>query len=140
MAQSLSLQMTSPRYPVSGPGMGGRSIKTERGEFNLAAALPVADTVLMFRLHRNFRVIGGHVKGSLGTGVTISVGDAGVADRYFAAGTVAATGTVVSSLNPAGFDYLTPTFTDVIVTLAGATTAATGKLVVVLTGYIEEPA
>jgi hypothetical protein len=44
------------------------------------------------------------------------------------------------TLAETGRDYLTPAFTDVIVTITGATTGATGTITVVLFGFIEEPA
>ena len=131
--------MTPPTYPVSGPGIGGRAIKTERGSFSLTAATPVADTIQLFKLHPRFRVTGGYIKGNLGTGVTLDVGDAGDVDRYFALG-VAATGTVVDAMAATGVDYLTAAYTPVFATIRGATTAATGDLVVCLFGFVEEPA
>lgn len=135
-----SIQMTAPTFPVSGPGMGGRVVHLARGEFNLSAALSVADILRMMRLHPRFRVIGGFVKTTgLGTGVTVTVGDAAVTNRYFASAAAAVAGTNIA-LADTGRDYLVPAFSDVLITLAGATTATTGQIVVVLTGTIEEPA
>lgn len=139
MANFLSLQMTPPTYPVSGPGLGGRSVKIERGSFSATVAMPVNDTVQLFKLHPRFRVTGGYVKGNLGTSVTVDVGDAGDPDRYFALA-AAATGTVVTTVAATGIDYQTTAYTPVFATIKGATTAASGDLVVVLEGIIEEPA
>lgn len=144
MATFQSIQMSTPRYPVSGPGIGGRSIKVERGEVNLATtgALPAASIIQMFKLHPRFRVTGGFLKvtGGAGASVTAILGDAGDDDRYFASASIAAAGTNVT-LAETGRDYLTPgNFTIVNLTIAGATTNATGVIVAELHGYIEEPA
>lgn len=144
MAIKQSIQMTPPRYPVSGPGIGGRSIKVERAEVNLATtgALAVGDVVQLFKLHPRFRVLSGHVqiKAGAGASVTAIVGDAGDDDRYFTTASYATAGTS-TSLAETGRDYLVGgAFTTVNMTIAGATTNATGVIVVVLNGIIEEPA
>ncbi len=134
---------TNAPFPVSGPGIGGRSIKVERAEVNLAntGALAAADVVQLFKLHPRFRVTGGFVKitGGMGASVTYTVGDAADADRYFvsASGASAAINTTVDA---AGLDYLTTAYTIVTMTIAGATTNATGVVVVELHGFVEEPA
>lgn len=157
MATFQSLQMATPRYPVSGPGMGGRSLKVERAEINLATtgAMASGDVVQLFKLHPKFRVRGGYVKveGAAGTGVTYTVGDTGgggaAADpaRYFASAS-AATATTNLTFADAGRDFLTSpntpggkgAYTVVTLTIGGATTNATGRIIVVIEGYIEEPA
>lgn len=141
MATFQSLQMTAPRYPVSGPGIGGRSIKAERAEFNLSAALEVGDIIELFRLHPRFRVTDGYIKtDGMGAAVTLNIGDTDDVDRYFAA--TAATAAGVTRMTAAtGFDHLNPgRYTTVNATIAGATTGTTGTLVVYLFGYIEEAA
>jgi len=142
-----SLQMTAPRYPVSGPGIGGRSIKVERGEFTLTAALAADDTVTMFRLHPRFRVTGGMLKASdLDTNgspaIVLSLGDADDDDRYFSGATVGQAGGFTTTLAATGMDYVTTKYTDVVlkVTTGPGTGAATGTVVAELHGYIEEPA
>lgn len=140
MAVFRSIQMTTPKSPVSGPGIGGRSIKVARGEFNLTAALTTSDTVVMFRLHPRFRITGGSIKQSgLGASTTLALGDADDDDRYFTAASSASAGTNVS-LAETGRDFLTTKYTDVILKVGGATTGATGQIVAQLHGYIEEPA
>jgi hypothetical protein len=157
MATFQSLQMTAPRYPVSGPGIGGRSVKVERAEINLATtgALASGDVVQLFKLHPKFRVTGGFVKveAAAGASVTYTVGDLGgggaTADaaRYFASASAAAVGTNIT-MAEAGRDFLTSpnttggkgAYTTATLTIGGATTNATGKIIVVLTGYIEEAA
>lgn len=156
MATFFSKQMTYPRYPVSGPGIGGRSLKVERAEINLATtgAMPAGSDVQLFKLHPHFRVRSGFVKivGGAGAGVTYTVGDLGgggaVADpaRYFVSASAAAAGSNLT-LAEAGRDFLTaPTarggsapYTIVTLTTGGATTNATGTIIVVLDGFVEEP-
>lgn len=141
-----SLEMTAPKYPVSGPGIGGRNIHAGRGEFALTAALAANDTVTMFRLMPNFRVTGGLLKSDdLDTNgtptITLSLGDAGDDDRYFSVATVAQTGTFTSTLAFTGVDFVTTAYTDVIlkVNTGPATGATTGTIVAALYGYICEP-
>lgn len=143
MATFNSLQMTNPRYPVSGPGIGGRSLKTERAVVNLSTtgAIASGDTINLFKLHPGFRVVGGYVKqDGLGASTTLTVGDSGDADRYFASASTATAG-VNTAMAATGVDYLIPRqFSTVTATVGGATTNATGTLTVVIYGVIEEPA
>lgn len=157
MATFQSVQMTHPRAPVSGPGIGGRSLKVERAEINLATtgAMASGDVVELFKLHPHFRVRGGFVKivGGAGAGVTYTVGDRGgggaAADpaRYFASAS-AATATTNVTMADTGRDFLTAPnsrggsapYTVATLTIGGATTNATGTIIVVIEGYIEEPA
>jgi hypothetical protein len=144
MAILRSLQMSVPRYPVSGPGMGGRSIKVERAEYNTATqgAIAIGDVVQLFKLHPGFRVVGGFVKitGGLGASSTYIIGDAGDDDRYFASAS-GASAAINTTLAATGLDYLNPrTYTTVNMTWAGANSNTTGSIVVELWGVIEEPA
>lgn len=147
MAAYRSLQMTAPRYPVSGPGIGGRNIHAARGSHTLTAALAAADTVTMLRLHPRFRVTGGLLKADdLDTGatptITLNVGDADDPDRYFAAATVGQAGGYTEAMAATGVDYLTTKYTDVLVTVAAgpAIGATTGAITLILFGFMEEPA
>lgn len=144
-----STQMTAPRYPVSGPGMGGRNIKVERGEFNLTAALALNDTIDMFKLHPRFRVVGGFVKVTdLDTNgsptIVLSLGDAGDDDRYFTGLTIGQAGGVSTTMAATGVDYYNnasaPLLVQAKVTTGPATGATTGTIVAELWGFIEEPA
>ena len=144
MATLNSIQMTPPRHPVSGPGIGGRNVHIMRGEYNTATQGGIAngDTINLFKIHPRFRVTGGYVKvtGGLGASTTLIVGDAGDDDRYFASASSAAAGSNVT-LAETGRDYLNgAAYTVVQAKLAGANSNTTGSFVVVLTGIIEEPA
>ena len=72
--------------------------------------------------------------------VTINVGDAGDADRIFAASTVGQAGTLSSAIATTAFGYL---YTDdTVITGAiptGPATGATGTLYLALTGRFEGP-
>ena len=144
MAQFRSLQMTAPAYPVSGPTGDGRSVQNARGVFNLgvqsAGALAVNDTVLMFRVHRNFLTKSGFMKwDALGAGVLISLGDAGDPTRYFPATSAAAAGQI-AAIDVKGRDFNNTAFTTIILTITGAATTATGQIIASLDGVIENPA
>lgn len=144
MATFNSLQMTPPTYPVSGPTGDGRSIQGAHGVFTLgtqsAGALAIADNVRMMRVHRNFVVKQGFLKwDALGAGVTLSLGDAANPTRYFNAVSAASAGTT-STMEFAGRDFNNPTFTNVILTIGGAATTATGVITAELNGCIENPA
>lgn len=162
MAVFQSLQMATPRYPVSGPGIGGRSAKVERAVVDFATlnngtaqSVAVGDTIQLFKLHPKFRVLRGYVKVETAAAAssTYTIGDAGgggaAADpaRYFAAASAAATGTN-QTLAEAGRDFLTSPntqggkglYTTVNMTWAGAASGTTGRIIVVIEGYVEEPA
>lgn len=144
MAQFRSLQMTAPTYPVSGPMASGRGLQASTGTFTLGAqsagAVAVNDTVLMFRVHRNFLVKGGFMKwDALGAGVTIELGDAADSTRYFPATSAAAAGST-NALDVKGRNFNNAAFTNVILTVRGATTNATGTITAELNGTIENPA
>jgi hypothetical protein len=138
MATVKSLQMTEPRYPVSGPGMGGRSLKIERASYTGAGA--IGDVIQLFKLHPRFRVIGGYVKNAANTAsATLNIGDADDVDRYFAA-TAITTAAVTNMTVATGIDYLNPKYNVVNATIAGAALNGTGEIVVVIWGTVEEPA
>jgi len=144
MAQFRSLQMSNPPYPVSGPTGDGRSIQGAHGVFTLGTqspgAIAAADTVVMMRLHRNFQVKQGFLKwDALGAGVTLSLGDAANPTRYFNAVSGAAAGST-AALETVGRDFNNAGFTNVILTIGGATTTATGTITAELNGVIENPA
>lgn len=138
MATFNSLQMTAPRYPVSGPGIGGRSIKCERAEYTGAGS--IGDVIQLFKLHPRFRVTGGFVKSSgNAASVTLNIGDVDDVDRYFAATAITSAAVTQMTLNT-GVDYLNPAYKVVNATIAGANLNGTGTITVVIFGYIEEPA
>lgn len=135
-------------YPVSGVGMGGRTIHSARGEYTITAALALNDTIQLFDLPKSARVVGGFIKSddldSGGSGLRLDIGEAGDTDRFLT-GTASTPGPVAGVTNAiafAGVDYVTTKKTRVFATVAtGPTTGATtGTLVVVLHYFVEEPA
>src|SRR6478735_5031102 len=81
MANFLSLETTPPTYPVSGVGLGGRTTHWARGTYTITAALALNDTIQLFDMPRNARVLyGGFIKSddldSGGTAIRVNVGDA----------------------------------------------------------------
>lgn len=134
-------------YPVSGVGMGGRTRHAARGEYTITAALALNDTIDLFDLPPNARIVGGFLKtADLDTGgspaIVLAVGDSGDDDRYFTGLTTAQAGGVATALASTGVDYVTTAKTRVTlkVTTAPATGATTGTIVVVLDYFVNEPA
>lgn len=147
MANFLSLETTPPVYPISGVGLGGRTTHWARGTYTISAALAAADTIQLFDLPRNSRVLsGGFIKSddldTGGTAIRFNVGDAGSASRYFAASAVASTGTVDTTMAATGVDYVNTAKTRVFATVSVAPTtgATTGTFTVMLPYIVEEPA
>ena len=133
-------------YPVSGVGLGGRTPHGARGEYTITAALALNDTIELFDLPPRSRIVSGFVKSDdLDTGgspaIVLAVGDAGDDDRYFTGLTIGQAGGVSDAVAATGLDYVTTAKTRVIakVTTAPATGATTGKIVVVLNYWNEEP-
>jgi hypothetical protein len=151
MATYTSIELGGPSgirpYPVSGVGLGGRTTHAARGEFTLTAALALNDTIQLFDLPRNARIVSGFVKSddldTGGTGLRIDVGDAGDIDRFLVggAGTPGPVAGVTNTLAVTGYDYTTTAKTRVFATVStGPTTGATaGTFVVVLEYFCEEP-
>lgn len=134
-------------FPMSSVGMGGRTTHGARALYNLTAALALNDTIELFDIPARARIVGGFVLvDDLDTNgtptIALAVGDAGDDDRYFSGVTVAQTGGLSSALALTGIDYVTAAKTRVIakVTTGPATGATSGKIVVVLHYWVEEPA
>lgn len=133
-------------YPVSGVGLGGRTMHSARGEYTISAALVINDVINLFDLPPGARVQGGYIKSddldtNASATITLDVGDGGDADRYFAASTAAQAGTVDRAMAATGVDYLTTAKTRVFATVkaAPATGATAGTLVVVIQYWVQEP-
>src|SRR6478735_3167745 len=141
MANFLSLETTPPTYPVSGVGLGGRTTHWARGTYTITAALALNDTIQLFDLPRNARVLyGGFIKSddldSGGTAIRVNVGDAGDVDRFFAASAIAGTGGVDATMAATGVDYLNTAKTRVYATIStGPTTGATTGTFTVMLPY-----
>lgn len=146
MTAFLSVEKTPPVYPVSGVGSGGRISKNARGEYTILAALALNDTIQMFDLPKNARVMGGYLKSDdLDTNgspaITLDVGIAGNAQLFWAASTVAQAGGTDTTMATTGRDYYVTAKTPVFVTVhaAPATGTTTGTIILNLTYTVEEP-
>jgi hypothetical protein len=146
MVAYTSLQKTAPAYPVSGVGLGGRSVHVGRGEYTSTVAITTADTIAMFDLPPRARVVGGFLKATdmdtNGTPtIALNVGIAGTPALFFAASNVAQAGTAANTLAATGYDYTTTAKTPVIITPStNAATFANGVITLVLEFIVEEPA
>ena len=139
--------ITGRPYPVSGVGVGGRTQHAARGEYTITAALALNDTIQLFDLPANARIVGGFVKSADfdtngSPAIVLAVGDSGDDDRYFSGLTIGQAGGVSTTLAATGVDYVTTAKTRVIlkVTTGPATGATTGTVSVVLHYIVNEPA
>lgn len=117
-----SSNATSPVSPAASHGQAG-TLQTAYALITVGAALTTADTFNFFNLPPNARVHNAILKCSdMDTGgptLTLNVGDAGAAQRYFAASTAGGTGTVDATMAAAGRFFKTA---------AGAKTAIIGSV------------
>ena len=134
-------------FPTPGVGVGGRTSHWARGEYTLTGALVLTDTIQLFDLPRNSRVVSGFVKSddldTGGAGLRIDVGDAALTTRYLTggAGTPGPVAGATPVVNPTGLDFNNTAKTRVFATVSAAptTSATTGTLVVMLEYVVEEP-
>jgi hypothetical protein len=110
-------------------------------EVPITAALTAADTFTFGRVPKGFRVFGATLEATdmeAGTGVTLSVGDAGSATRLFNATAVAQAGTASVAVPVAGLHYLYPDDTAITGATGGSiTTGATGTIWLSIWGRFE---
>ena len=139
MAAYTSVQHTNS--PLAFTGGGDANMIAFHWQITVSAALTASDTFTFGRVPKGFRVLGGCLEASdmeAGTGVTLSVGDAGSAARLFSAATVAQAGTASTTVAVAGQHFL---YTDdtIITGAAGGsvTTGATGTINLSLYGRFE---
>src|SRR6187402_1249174 len=90
----------SRKLPVPGFGAGGGQARWQQGTVTLTAGATTTDSINLFDLPPNAKVLAILVKyPAFGGATTLNIGDAGYgsvvadADRYFAAGSVATAGT-----------------------------------------------
>lgn len=122
---------SAPNYDkvgVASHGFGG-NVKALFAAVTCAAAPATTDTINFGYLPKNARVIGGTLESTdmdtNGTPtLTINVGDAGDADRYFAASTAGQAGTLSSAMAVTGHGYKTTAKT--LITGVANNNAATG--------------
>lgn len=116
------------RFAAPGHGFGG-NIKCSFGSVAFTGSITTSDSATILNLPAGAIVVGGFIDSDdLDTGgspsITLNVGDAGDADRYFAASTVAQTGAAAQATVATGLGY-TVEATNTAVTIAVAANAAT---------------
>lgn len=116
------------RLAAPGHGLGG-NVKLSYGEVAFSGTITTADSAAILNLPLGALVVGGFIEADdLDTGgspsITLNVGDAGSAGRYFAASTVAQTGTAATAPAVTGLGF-TVTEGNTAVRIAVAANAAT---------------
>lgn len=131
------------RLAASGHGLGG-NVKVAYGVMAFTGTITTADTGTIVNLPVGAVVLGATLESDdLDTGgspaITLNVGDAGDADRYFAASTVAQAGTASSAPAVTGIFYTVTGTSDTAVTVTVANNAATsaaGSVRLAVTYYL----
>jgi hypothetical protein len=119
-------------------------VQYARATVSCAAAPTTADTLNFFYLPANARVLGGYLSATdmdtNGTPtITLNIGDAGSANRFFAASTVAQTGSAALEQAVTGLDYKPAAKTLVTgVAAANAATGAAGSVTLTLLYAVED--
>lgn len=119
------------------------SVKVAYQEVAISAALTTADTINFFDLPPNSRVLYAILEASdLDTNgtplLTLNIGDAGDADRYFVASTVGQTGVSAVSTAVTGLGYLNTAKTRVVgVPAANAATGVAGTIALTVLYVVE---
>lgn len=139
-------QAITRRLPVPGFGAGGGQVREQYTTVTLPAGATTTDTIQLFDLPPNARVVGIRVKSpALGGATTLNVGDGGWGsnaadpDRYFAAGSVATAG-YSTALAATGANFSTgPRKLRITAALAAGTVGTAGDVQVAIQFVVEEP-
>jgi hypothetical protein len=133
---------TQSRLAAPGHGFGG-NVKVSYGECAFSGTITTSDSATILNLPVGAVVLGAVLEADdLDTNgsptITLNVGDAGSANRYFAASTVAQTGAAASATAATGLLWtVTAGNTAVIVAVAAnAATSAAGSVRVAVTYYL----
>lgn len=139
-------QAVQRRLPVPGFGAGGGQVREQFSTVTIPVGGTTTDTIQLFDLPPNARVVGIRVKSpALGGSATLNVGDAGYGsvaadpDRYFAAGSVATAG-YSTTLAATGANFRTgPRKLRITAAFAAGTTTTAGDIEVGIQFVVEEP-
>lgn len=137
----------SQKKPVPGFGAGGGQIRTQYTTVAIAAGATTTDTIQLFDLPPNARVLGLVVKSAaLGGATTLNIGDGGYGtvvadpDRYLAAGSVTTAGGVVTTMAATGVFFKTgDRRLRITAAFAAGTVGTAGNLEVAMHYTVEEP-
>lgn len=132
------------KNPVPTHGVAG-NVKAEFWTVTCAAAPATTDTINFGYLPKNARILSMTLEATdMDTGgptLTLNVGDAGSATRYFSASTVAQAGTAAVATAVTGLGYLTTDKTLITgVAQANATTPAAGTIYLTVMYMVEDAA
>lgn len=144
MANLLS-NAVSRKLPVPGFGAGGGQIREQFSSVAIPIGTTTTDTIQLFDLPPNARVVGLRVKNdALGAG-TLNVGDGGYgsvaadADRYLAAQAVTSAG-YTTTLLATGANFRTgPRKLRITAGFAAGTTSTAGNVEAAIQFVVEEP-
>lgn len=134
--------------PVPGFGAGGGQIRTQYTVVNVPTGITTTDTMPLFRLPQNARVLGLIVKASaLAGSTTLNIGDGGYGtvvadvDRYLAASNITTAGGVVTTMAATGVFFKTGPNAPLLITAAFAagTVGTAGTIEVAISYTVEEP-
>ena len=139
-------QAVQRRLPVPGFGAGGGQVREQFSVVTIPVGGTTTDTIQLFDLPPNARVVGIRVKSpALGGSATLNVGDAGYGsvaadpDRYFAAGAVSTAG-YSTALAATGANFRTgPRKLRITAAFAAGTTTTAGDIEVGIQFVVEEP-
>ena len=134
---------TQSRLSAPGHGLGG-NVKVSYGEVVASGTITTADSANVCRLPVGAIILGVTLESDdLDTNasptITLNVGDAGSATRYFSASTVAQAGTTAVATAATGLLYTvtgTSDTTVVVAVAANAATSAAGNVRVAVTYYL----
>lgn len=137
----------SQKKPVPGFGAGGGQIRTQYTTVAIAAGATTTDTIQLFDLPPNARVLGLVVKSAaLGGATTLNIGDGGYGsvvadpDRYLAAATITTAGGVVTTMAATGVFFKTgDRRLRITAAFAAGTVGTAGNLEVAISYTVEEP-
>lgn len=134
------------RLPVPGFGAGGGQARWQQATVSVPVGATTTDTIQLFDLPPNARVLGILVKyPALGGSTTLNIGDGGYGsvaadpDRYFAAGSTATAGTSVALAATGAFFSTGPRKLRVTAAFAAGTVGTAGDLQVAIQYVVEEP-
>lgn len=136
----------SLRLPIPGFGAGGGQARWQQATVAIPTGATTTDTIQLFDLPPNARVLGLLVKFPAFAGsTTLNIGDAGYGsvvadpDRYFAAGSTATAGTSVALAATGAFFNSGPRKLRITAAFAAGTVATGGDLQVAMQYVVEEP-
>lgn len=134
------------RLPVPGFGAGGGQARWQQATVSVPVGATTTDTIQLFDLPPNARVLGILVKyPALGGSTTLNIGDGGYGsvaadpDRYFAAGSTATAGTSVALAATGAFFSTGPRKLRITAAFAAGTVGTAGDLQVAMQYVVEEP-